>query len=385
MKKLLLCLLCAIILIGCKTSNNLINYQVFNESFVVPNISKIEDSFSFVLIPDSQSYVDYRLQMDSKPAYPVNQREIYYRQTEWIQKNSINNGGNLSFAIHLGDFVAHSKYKKKEWKYADIGTSKLIDSLPYLFVPGNHDYDTVMSLDFWKTMHLAGSRYYNKYFGPNSKYFKNKNWFGGATKNGMNSWSLINAKGNNILLIGLQMEPSDKVLSWAQNIIDNYPGYPTIITTHEYLVVQTNNQNSVNAEFCNEKYINYSPHNNSEQVWNKFIKKNNQIFLVLCGHSFAGNYGEGLRIDTNLYGNTVYSILTDYQGRNQFIEKMNISHSLNKIEECGDGWLRILDVGLKTKKIHVKTYSTEFDIYETDNDSDYYLDINWECGNRYNK
>lgn len=388
MKKFLFCILFSLILFGCNTSKNLITNEnfLYSENYnSISNTKKEDSTFSFVLIPDSQSYVDYRFQTTSKPAYPVDQREIYYRQTEWIKNNSVSNGGNLSFAIHLGDFVAHAMYRKVEWKYADIGTSTLIDALPYLFVPGNHDYDQILSLDFWKTCHIYGSRLYNKYFGPNSKYFKDKEWFGGATKNGMNSWSIVNANGNNLLLIGLQLEPDDNVLAWAQQIIDQYPGLPTIITTHEYLDVQASNQLKDDTPFSTRQYVRYAKRNFPEQVWEKLIKTNNQIFMVLCGHAFSGDYGEGLRKDLNIYGNTVYSILTDFQGRNHYLEMKNVSHSLKEIGECGDGWLRIIDVDLNNKNIHIKTYNTEFDIYETDENSDFYLDIDWEWGKRFNK
>ena len=44
----------------------------------------------------------------------------------------------------------------------------------------------------------------------------------------------------------------------------------------------------------------------------------------------------------------------------------------------GDGWLRLLEFDLEQKKVHVSTFSTEFNKYELDENSDFYFDIDWE-------
>ncbi len=343
-----------------------------------------ENAFSIVLIPDQQSYVDYRFQTDSKTKYPVDQRYIYYRQMNYVKNNSYSNGGDFVFAIFLGDFVAHEMYHKKEWKWSDEATSIIIGQIPYGFIPGNHDYDTATSLDFGKTIHIMGSRMYNKYFGPKTKYFKNMDWFGGATKNGMNQWSVFSFKGQKILFIGLEMEPSDKILQWAQNVINKNKDIPTIIATHSYIAYYHEDNNSSQSAYITYTYRNYSENNTPEQVWEKFIKYNNQIFMIVCGHAFSGDYAEGLRVDQNIAGNDVYTILSDYQGRNHYLEWTNTEHNLTEIGECGDGWIRILDFDLDNKNIHVTTYNPEFEMYEIDDSSDYYLPITWEWGKRYN-
>ncbi|MHC4798846.1 MAG: PKD domain-containing protein, partial [Planctomycetota bacterium] len=56
-------------------------------------------------------------------------------------------------------------------------------------------------------------------------------------------------------------------------------------------------------------------------------------------------------------GNTVYTIMTDYQKR----------------DNGGDGWLRILEFSPANDEILVKTYSPTLDLYETDADSQFVL------------
>ncbi len=343
-----------------------------------------ENSFSVVLIPDQQSYVDYKLQADTRFKYPVNQREIYYRQMDYVKNNSFKNNGDFVFAVFLGDFVAHESRYQKEWIWADEATSKLIDNIPYGFVPGNHDYDGVYSKDNWKSKQIIGWTTYSKYFGPSSKYFKNMDWFGGSTANGLNQWSIFSFKDFQILYIGLEIEPSDKRLAWAQKVIDEHPGIPTIVATHVYLTCNVEKDNISQGAYVTETLRPYTDSNSPIQIWEKFISKNNQIFMVLSGHAFKNDYGESLRIDINKYNQPVYSIMTDYQGRRHYLEWKKIKHNLEKIEECGDGWIRILDFDLKEKNIHVTTYNPEFEMYEVDKASDYNLPITWEWGGRYN-
>jgi hypothetical protein len=76
------------------------------------------------------------------------------------------------------------------------------------------------------------------------------------------------------------------------------------------------------------------------------------LFLMLCGH----NPGEGRRTDV-YNGNTVYTLLADYQSRSN----------------GGNGWLRVLEFDPVADEIRVKSYSPTLDQYETDADSQFTL------------
>ena len=56
-------------------------------------------------------------------------------------------------------------------------------------------------------------------------------------------------------------------------------------------------------------------------------------------------------------GNTVYTVLADYQGRTN----------------GGNGWMRILKFSPATDQIHVQTYSPVLGQWELDGDSDFTL------------
>ena len=76
------------------------------------------------------------------------------------------------------------------------------------------------------------------------------------------------------------------------------------------------------------------------------------LFLMLCGHIT----GEGRRADV-YNGNTVYTLLADYQGR----------------PSGGDGWLRVLEFVPGDNAIHASTYSPTLNRYETDPASQFTL------------
>ncbi len=81
--------------------------------------------------------------------------------------------------------------------------------------------------------------------------------------------------------------------------------------------------------------------NSGEQVWQKLIRKQPNIFLVVSGHVL----GVGLQTSINDAGGKVVEMLTDYQG----------------LPNGGDGWLRSLRFVPDENKIHVRTYSPLLD------------------------
>lgn len=160
----------------------------------------------------------------------------------------------LAFVTFVGDIVQHGdgqfrraipdaegEYQlfdtREEWDIANRAVSILTDSgLPFGMVPGNHDYDNYS----WRgydgaSEPLAGGRAWNFYFGPQSRHFTDKAWYGGALTNGLNSFQTFTAGGLSFLHLSLEMQPPQTALDWAQGVIDAHPDTPVIVTTHEWL------------------------------------------------------------------------------------------------------------------------------------------------------
>ena len=89
-------------------------------------------------------------------------------------------------------------------------------------------------------------------------------------------------------------------------------------------------------------------------MWQKFIRKQPNIFLVVSGHVL----GVALQTSTNDAGGKVLEMLTDYQG----------------LANGGDGWLRSLKFVPGENKINVTTYSPLLDQYNDDPSETFSLD-----------
>lgn len=330
--------------------------------------------FSIVIIPDTQGYVEYSTYKPFNNDYPFSNADILQRQIEFIKNNSVQNGGDFSFAIHVGDVVNWPIAYKNEWKLAVSYLTPLIDQIPYIIVPGNHDFN------WWNNNYVSNLSQYNHNFGPKTKFFKNKEFLGGYNPFGNDLWCTFEACGIQFIVIGLEFEPSDSSLAWAQKVIDEHPGYPVIIATHGYLSTSKDAQTG-QTNYTDHKYRKNKKFNMGEAIWKKLISKNDSIFLVVCGHSFNKNNGEGLRKDKNENGYTTYAILSNYQGRKDVLKYYGYNDFT--CQYCGDGWLRTLDFDLEAKTIHARTYSTEFKAFEIDEDSDFYLPIDWDWDERF--
>ena len=281
--------------------------------FTCPQIALSEDndaetSFSVVLLPDTQNYAE---------KYP----DTYINQTLWIRKQL--KADNIKFAIHLGDIVQNST-KKNEWENANRAMQILDGVLPYSMVPGNHDM----------VVNNRNTSLYNHFFSP--KRFQEREWYGGhkGTTND-NNYCFFEGAGLKFMVISLEFAPRDETLEWAAEVCKKYPDHRVIVATHCYM------RTSARDTECATSYN--IAGNSGEQIWQKLIRTQPNIFLVVSGHVI----GVGLQTSTNNFGGQVLEMLTDYQG----------------LPNGGDGWLRRLTFVPGENKIHVTTYSPLLDEY----------------------
>ncbi len=270
-----------------------------------------ENSFSVVLLPDTQYYAEQ---------YP----DTYVAQTLWIRQHL--NQDNTKFVIHLGDIVQTST-KKSEWENADRAMRLLDGVVPYSMVPGNHDM----------VVKTRDSTLYNQFFSP-ARFAEHK-WYGGHMgETNDNNYCFFEACGMQFMVVSLEFAPRDETLEWAAEVTSRYPNHRVIVATHCYM--RPNGRDTK----CATSYK--VAGNSGEQMWQKFIRKQPNIFLVISGHVL----GVGLQISVNDAGGNVLEMLTDYQG----------------LPNGGDGWLRSLQFVPYENKIHVKTYSPLLDKHNND-------------------
>ena len=128
----------------------------------------------------------------------------------------------------------------------------------------------------------------------------------------------------------------------------DHPGKPTIISTHDYLDTQGQRRSNPIVDL---KRVDPEHHNNAEELWSKLISRNDQVFLVLCGH----HHGQSRRVDDNEFGHQVYQLLADYQGRGQAaLDAGQAPDPFFGAPGLGDGWFRLMTFHLGGDAPHIQ-------------------------------
>jgi hypothetical protein len=271
-------------------------------------VNSAASDFTLIVLPDTQHYSD---------EYP----EIYLTQTQWILENKA--ALNIVFVSHMGDIVQNNDTDEGEWKAADAAMSLLDGIVPYAVLPGNHD------------MQIGGEAiYYEQYF-PASR-FDEYGWWGGSFDDNRYNYQLFSAGGDDYIILHMQYCPTDAGMDWANEVLAQWPERKAIVSTHSYLEtdgsLMKNCQNKSNGD------------TNGAKMWNRLVKKNPNVFMVLAGHV----PGFGRRDDFE--GRVVYQLLADYQD----------------LPLGGSGYLRIMMFEPQNDIIHVSTYSPYLDEYLED-------------------
>lgn len=359
-----------------------------------------DEQFTIAVIPDTQNYLDYTHQ--TAEGFPFDANGMFIEQMQYIADNLESAGGDIAFVSSLGDvwqhqtevmdeghrargferapnplFDEHFKPSEKtrtvEMAKAHEGFSLIDGKVPFSVVPGNHDYDAMWTdakhppaakfnpddLSSLGVLHPGGLDNFRSVFGADTGFFKDKPWYVASHDGGADSAQIFSAGGYRFLHIGLQFDPPNDSLDWAAGIIDRYPGLPTIVSTHDYL--NTAGEREANALIDGHKV---DPiHNNPQMVWDKFLSQHDQIFMVLCGHQHA----QATRVDDNAHGNPVWQMLSDYQDRHQTL--VDVDYEMGEMPVgIGDGWFRLLrfDMSGEEPRVHVRTYSTHYDVQSSD-------------------
>ena len=352
-----------------------------------------DDPFTIVLLGDTQNYST----STAATYWPTRYNDVL----GWVGNNVATQ--NIAFVSSVGDVTqATSPSLNAEWTRVQTAFDKLhvggnrnnAALVPYSVAVGNHDFDSHkwLAADGFvpgtSTANMYyGYTYWTNYFGP-SRY-TGKSWYGsdvgwvstyasnvpGApdlvrTGIGLNSYQVFQAGGENYLHIALSCGAPDGDLAWAQSVISAHPGLKTIVTTHSLSTGGAIGGFSDRIRACRywaehnptgtwnkttgegDRY--QIPGNGGIDIWNEFIKSNDQIFMALCGHTG----GRATRVETNDYGHNVIIMLFDPITRRLSTDGDGSNTYVN-----GAGWLRLIQVDPDTGLIRCRTYSPVLDEY----------------------
>lgn len=313
------------------------NWQIQTDNVTVPDT--FDGKWSLVILPDVQFYSD---------VYPG----LLDLQATWVKDNA--KRINAKYVLLPGDITNGNA--EREWQNASDSLSILDKKVPYAMCPGNHD-----SGEFgW-----SGDRttLMDKYF----PYKRFKGWSGIAgykTKGQMgNTYHLFTDKnGGKWLIINFEWSPTDETLEWGQQILKKFSNRKAIIQTHAYLY-----NDSTRYDWKTKgKQQQWNPHsyktkngNDGQDIWEKLIKDNKNVFLVISGHVLGD--GTGVLISQNSSGGDVIQMLANYQT------------PINDIG--GQAWLRVLTFSKDMKKITCWTYSPLYKKYRDEEDQLFELSI----------
>ncbi len=285
------------------------------------------DSFSIVILPDTQNYTDSSY--DGSP-------ELFYQQTQWIKDNK--EKLNIVMVAHVGDIVQNPD-QAPQWEIASDAFKTIDNEVPYIFCLGNHDIGNdkntppderfTLSNNYFPPSRFTGNPLYEKNFGADQEaHFMEKD----KTDN---YYLYFNGGEEEFLIIALEFKPRDMVLNWANQVVSNHSDHRCIILTHGYL-----NEHQQRGMGKYSIKGNYPP-----LIWDKLVRKHSNIFMVFCGHIL----GEAVSTCTGDAGNTIHQILVDYQNA--------------YIGNGGHGFLRIMTFYPDQNKIENLTYSPSLDVY----------------------
>ena len=269
------------------------------------------EQWSLVVIPDPQAYTQ---NYGGTDGYLYDGR--FDKQTEWVAANL--ETLNIRFVSEVGDNVQNFARNPGEWDLAVRALNLLHRGhdpnqpalVPYAAACGNHDYDS----SSWDSL---ASTMYEKNLGPGR--FRNpdgtikeavKAWYKGddqgwdyvvdgqvlAKGTGRNSCQTFTAGGREYLHLTLETAATDQAIAWARTVLAANPAKPTIVTTHAFL---DGGGNLVVVDRMGRKAPRPNPPsalagaatlsnstNDAQQIFDKLIRDNDQVFLVLCGHTY---------------------------------------------------------------------------------------------------
>ena len=269
-----------------------------------------EGSFSFVVLPDTQAY--------------CTQKTSFYFEAEinWILEHR--HTQNIVFVSHVGDIVGDYE-SDAEWDVARRNILRLSGTLPFGLSVGNHDM-----------LSSGESTKFQEAF-PAS-LFKDRDWYGGQIRNNANSYQLISAVGRRFLILHLECNAPDDVLTWASDVLERHSDRLAMITTHMYLGPR--DQPRKPRDYFDAPKGRMEWHkthgesgNTPQQMWEKCFSRYRNVFLICCGDQSRTQAIH--RTVKGRHGNPVHECLSDYRG----------------------GYLRIYRFEPSEQRIRVMTYS----------------------------
>lgn len=291
--------------------------------------------WSFAILPDTQILA-------------LDHPEIFDAQTQWLADQA---GNGLLFVLHVGD-ITHNN-DDIEWDRAESSIRRMDGRVPYVLLPGNHDYgERGMAGD--RTTQL-GDRW------PVEEWESHATFGGSQLPDRPDStYHVFETPDGPWLVLALEFAPTEDTVTWAVDVLERHSSMPAILVTHAYLYFddtrydddlypdQMWSPGSYGLAAAEEVY-------DGQELYEVLVEPHANVRFVFCGHTLD----DGLaRISTRRDDGTyVHELLANYQNQ----------------ENGGNGYLRVIE--MHGEEVEVRTYSPHLDRSRHDPDNEFFLPL----------
>ena len=292
-----------------------------------------DGAFTYVVLPDTQLY--HGKGSNSDPSAPTS-NPAFRSRMDWILGNLERE--RIVFVSHVGDIV--DRRTPFQWRFASDLVAELDGKVPFGLSVGNHDAED-------------GDAVRSGFVGAfPAKRYADYPWYVGNFGDNANSCQLFEAGGFKFVVLHLECNSPELVLSWADSMLEKYADRHAVIVTHMYLGYLTREQDRLRRgmDLANPPgygdwfgVMNWSKVHGKDGVspqraWDICFSRHRNLFLILCGDQSMATTWRQLQFGSN--GNWVYSVLQDYP----------------RTADRED-WLRLLRFVPSRGEIQVLTYS----------------------------
>lgn len=227
---------------------------------------------------------------------------IYRSSLDWILKN-YNNGISFKCVLHTGDITQNNIVS--QWEHFYEETRQLASVIPYFSMIGDHDY-TWLYPGTQGLIYDRQSTFLNEYVQFPLSTGKVVEWFEYGHMENVVVENTVH--GQRLDLLILEFGPREEVVTWADAYVKSHPDHRFILMTHEYLE-QGGGRRNKNLKM--ELRLQNTTYTTPDEIWNKLVKCNDNICIVLCGH-VGGLYA--VTVEENDFGHKVSQIQHNIQG-----------------------------------------------------------------------
>lgn len=263
---------------------------ISNDYFYKGDLFSAND-YTFSIIPDPQMISNHR-------------RDMMHYLGDYLLKEQENQ--KISLAMCVGDNADASGHWDEEFGSISNELARLDGKIMYTTVPGNHDYDN-------NCTESRSLSWYNKYY--SQERIEKYSYYGGIYQEGHteNSYYLFNQSGVDYLIMCLEFGVDSNVLEWANEVVSQHPNHRVIVTTHGLIDSDGEYLDAPRAH--SPTIYSWNSHievNDGSDIFNKFLRKHENIFMVFCGHIPTDDIT--IREDLGEKGNVFTTFLVDAQG-----------------------------------------------------------------------